>query len=336
MDDPVDSTIHARVTLDFYEDYIARMTLDPAALAQIPDINHLRNAVRVARVGVAEHQVAGGNTPKRSKRRRRKGENVTQKMEKQDAYFEERDVRNDPQNVHESQVNNDLARIFNQIRQRNNKENVLFTYEMNVDQDLAEIRNYMNTYSWSSDKQKNRAFQTLNKVSEGNWISKLNARESEVLTEVWRRMNSPQNEDGRDNLRVALMDGMADCVETGYSGQDYQVCASGRTGRILGSLTLLDQDDSISQPIKTAEILRNEVFAKSYQIIQDTLKGADDEMARAYNGVLDAPAPDVEARLDEFESGLKNRIETELRNEYQDKVDEKVLDNLISDAKAGV
>jgi hypothetical protein len=325
---------------DFYEDYIARMTLDPAALeqfnAQVPDFNNLRNAIRVARIGAAEHQVNAGNTPKRTKRRRRKGENVTQKMEKQDVYFEERDVRNDPQNVHESQVNNDLARIYNQIKDRNTSESVLFRDEMNDAQTLVDIRNYMTTRDWSNDQHRQRALQTLDKVTEGNWVSKLNARESDVLTEVWRRMNSSQNEDNRDNLRDSLMDSLSDCVETGYNGQDYQVCASGRMGRVLGSLTLLDSDQRIAEPIKTAEILRNEIFAKSYQIIQDGLKGTDAETARAYNGVLDAPAPDVEVKLGEFESGLKNRIETELRDEYEDKVDKNVLDNLINDAQAGV
>jgi hypothetical protein len=323
---------------DFYDDYIARMTLDPAAAAQlqIPDINNIRNAVRVARVGAAENRVVAGNTPKRSKRLRRKGKNVTAKMEKQDAYFEERDIRNDPQNVHESQVNNDLARIFRQIRQRNHTENTLFADEMNNDNTIGEIRNYMQSYKWGSDQQRNRAFRTLEKMSEGNWISKLNARESEVLSEVWRRMNSPQNEDNRENLREAFMGSLADCVETGYNGQEYQVCSSGRCGRVLGSLTLLDQDEHISQPIKTAEILRNEVFSKSYQIIQDSLNNTDAETARAYNGVLDSPAPDVAEKLQRFESGLKDRIEMELRDEYSDKVDSNVLDNLINDAKAGV
>ena len=319
---------------DFYEDYIAHMTLDPDL--QIPDINNLRNIVRNARVGAAEHLVTKGNAPQRSKRRRRKGEKLTPKMAKQDAYFEERDIRNDPQNVHESQVNNDLARIYHQILKRNETENILFHDEMNDPQALKEIRDYMNNRQWSSDKQRQRAFRTLDKIAEGNWITNLNARENEVLSEVWHRMNSPQNEDNRDNLRDSLMDSLADCVESGYNGQDYQVCASGRMGRVLGSLTLLDNDQNIGQPIKTAEILRNEIFAKSYQIIQDSLKATDAETARAYNGVLEAPAPDVDAKLAAFESNLKSRIETELRNEYDGKVDKKVLDNLIADAQAGV
>ena len=309
---------------DFYEDYIAHMTLDPNV--QIPDMNGLRTAVRNARVGAAERR--------QPKQRRRKG--VTPKMEKQDAYFEERDIRNDPQNVHESQVNNDLARIYHQILQRNETENILFQDEMNNPRALAEIRNYMTKRKWSDDKQRQRAFRTLDKIAEGNWITNLNARESEVLSEVWRRMNSPQNEDNRDGLHDSLMDSLADCVEPGYNGQDYQVCASGRMGRVLGSLTLLDTDANISEPIKTAEILRNEIFAKSYQIIQDSLKATDAETARAYNGVLEAPAPDVDAKLAEFESGLKTRIDTELRNEYENKVEKRVLDNLIADAQAGV
>lgn len=320
----------AEFMIDRAEDFIAHMTLDGV---QIPDINNLRTAVRNARVGAAEHRVAAGAL-KRSKRRR-KGEKLTPKMEKQDAYFEERDIRNDPQNVHESQVNNDLARIYHQIQQRNETENILFD-EMNDPQALKEIRNYMNNRKWSDEKQRQRALQTLDKIEEGNWVTNLNARESEVLSEVWHRMNSPQNEDNRDNLRDSLMNSLSDCVEPGYNGQEYQVCASGRMGRVLSSLTLLDADTNIGEPIKTAEILRNEIFSKSYQIIQDSLKATDAETARAYNGVLEAPAPDVDAKLADFESGLRSRIETELRNEYSNKVDKRVLDNLIADAQAGV
>jgi len=318
---------------DFYEDYIAHLTLDPAA---IPDLDGLRDAVRVARLGVAENQVTAGNIPRRTRRRRRRGENITDKQATQDTYFEERDIRNDPQNVHESQVNNDMMRIFNRIQEQNQEDNMYSDEIIPPEQTIRDIREYINQREWSDPEKKARALQTLNKAAEGNYITKLQARESEVVANVWRRMNSPDNADNRDNLRDALMDNLADGVEKGYNGQDYQVCASGRTGRVLSSLTLIDADEEISQPIKTAEILRNEVFSKSYQIIQNTLKTADEETARAYNGVLDQPAPDVDDKVAAFEVHLKEQIDQQLRDEYSDKVEPKILDNLIQDAQAGV
>ncbi len=60
-----------------------------------------------------------------------------------------------------------------------------------------------------------------------------------------------------------------------------------------------------------------------------------DETARAYNGALETPAPDVEYKVKAFEAHVKERINNTLRDEYHD-VDQKVLTNLITDAQAGV
>jgi len=172
-------------------------------------------------------------------------------------------------------------------------------------------------------------------MDEGNWITNLNARENEILSDIWKRTSSTSNVDNRDNMRAALVDSLADCVEKGYNGAEYQVCASGRTGRVLSSMTLLDSDEAISQPIKTGEILRNEVFAKSYKIIQDSLKETDPETARGYNGELEVPAPDVDYKVNAFEKYLKDKISDTLKDEYRH-VDPHILDNLIKDAQAGV
>jgi len=313
---------------DFYEDYVARQTLDPVA---VPNFAQIRNDVRNARMVVAVNAAAEGRKPRRTLRRggRKTG---TEKQKTQDNYFEERDIRNDPQNVHETQVNNDMERIYRNVLHNNDND---FTYATEGPPDLAELRAYVSTYKFSDPKKKARALQTINKMAEGNWIAKLNARENEVLSNVWRRTGSSANEANRDSMRAALMDSLADCVETGYNGAEYQVCASGRTGRVLGSMTLLDADDAISQPIKTGEILRNEVFAKSYKIIQDSLKETDVETARGYNGELESPAPDVDYKVQEFEKHVRDRIANTLREDYPT-VDSKILDNLISDAQAGV
>jgi len=217
-------------------------------------------------------------------------------------------------------------------------EDTLFDYDQTGANPptIDEIREYAKRHKFSDPQKRKRAIKTINKMAEGNWITKLNARENEILVNVWKRTTSPENENNKDNLRGAVMDSLSDCVENGYKGQENQVCGSGRKGSILSSITLLDADDNISEPIKTAEVLRNEVFAKSYQIMQDALKETDVETARAYNGVLEAPAPDVEQRVTEFEADSKTRIENNLRTEYSDKVDDKILTNLISDAQAGV
>ncbi len=293
--------------------------------------------MRQARVVMAGNAAAAGQKPKRPIRRVRKNERLTNKQLTQDNYFGEQEIRNDPQNVHETQVNNDMLRIYQNVAHRNDQDPEF----MNVNNQnpgansISEIREYAKTYKFADPKHRDRALKTINKMAEGNWITNLHARESDILDNVWKRSKSADNRANQAELRAALMDSLADCVESGYNGQDYQVCASGRTARVLNSLTLLDTDEKISAPVRTAEILRNEVFTKSHKIIQDALKETDDETARAYNGALETPAPDVEYKVKAFEAHVKERINNTLRDEYHD-VDQKVLTNLITDAQAGV
>lgn len=338
---------------DFYEDYIARATLEARApnehLANVvPTLAQLRNDVRNARVVAAGNAAAAGTAPRRlppgARRRRNKAtEPITEREQMRDNYFAEHDIRNDPQNVHESQVNKDMARIYQNIISRNRVENELMApaisgtqREGDAQKNISAVRDYAKTFKFENPKGKDRALKTIEVMSRGNWISSLNARESEVLSNVWQRTGSAENEQNRASLRGALMNSLADCIEDGYNGNEYQVCISGRVGRVLGSMTLLDADENISEPIKTAEILRNEVFSKSYKIIQDALKETDEETARGYNGALESPAPEVETKVRVFEDQLRTRIENTLRADYGDKVEQKVLENLIEDAKAGV
>lgn len=327
---------------DFYEDYVARQTLDrdPNVLniLNIPNLLQLRNDVRQARVAAAGTTPVPGALPVRTRTTRRK-KNQTEKERMRDTYFADRDIRNDPQNVHETQVNKDMARIYRSIIQRNAAEDDIIGGQNDNAQtarNIAAIRDYARTYKFEDSKQRERAMKTIETMAAGNWISGLNSRENDILSNVWKRTSSAENEGNRANMRAALMSGLADCVETGYNGQDYQVCASGRTGRVLGSMTLLDANETISEPIKTVEVLRNEAFAKSFKIIQDALKETDEETVRGYNGALENPAPDVATKVEAFEHALRDRIEKSLRAEYSDKTDEKVLNNLINDAQAGV
>lgn len=336
---------------DFYEDYVARATLAERDVNEhlanvVPNLQQLRNDVRNARVVAAGNAAAAGTTPRRlpqgaRRRRSKKAEPLTEKEAIRDNYFAETDVRNDPQNVHESQVNKDMARIYRNILQRNSVEdNLLGSGSIRdgaeIAQNMAAIRDYAKSFKFDNAKGRERALKTIDVMSKGNFITSLNARESEVLSNVWKRTGSAENEQNRSGLRGSLMNSLADCIEDGYNGGEYQVCISGRVGRVLGAMTLLDADERISEPIKTAEILRNEIFAKSYKIIQDSLKETDDETARGYNGALDSPAPEVETKVRVFEDQVRERIENTLRADYEDKVDKKVLENLIQDAKAGV
>jgi hypothetical protein len=130
------------------------------------------------------------------------------------------------------------------------------------------------------------------------------------------------------------MDALADGMDSGGRGQFHEVCTTGRCGRMINSLTLLDQDPEVARPMKTREILRNEVFMKSHQIIQARLAQTPQEIAAVYQG----SAPETEENrvaVRGLVENLKKEIDETIREDHSN-VEPRILDDLIRDAQAGV
>lgn len=308
---------------DFYEDYIARETLDLNNQIPFrrPNFNRIRETVRNKRLQNTE---------------------PTNKKNSLKKYYKERKITNDPQNVHDSQVGNDIKNVYDRIRQKNSLEEGFPT--------LEEIKSAILKHKFTSADKQDRALRAFEKLSQKNLNTKLNTTEDQILLNVWKRINSPENAAHRVGLRDVLFDSMADSIELNRYGEYMEVCLVGRCNRILQSLTLLDKDPEIATPIKTTEILRNEILSKSYVIIQNELKKAPLDVSNAYNGItyigphqaaltenqnVNNDQQNLNAKIKEFENKTKLEIERLIRQEYIG-VDPKILDNLIKDAQAGV
>lgn len=338
---------------DFYEHYLDQIQ---ELGVQIPELgeNEFRNArqgVRDARLAQAHENAQNPTTipPTQSQRHGRKREpkkhdpNTSIKQIEQEEYFEERDIRSSPQNVHDTELTNEMLNIYQSIVNANNNEKESAGYNNYKEPKIEDIRQAIKDYEWSSSvedpsgsKRRNRALKIVNIAAKGNTLSQLsNAREDDVLLNVWKRVNSPENDDNKDSLQESLMDSLANSMDTNWAGEYKEVCIGGRCARILGSLTLLDKEPAIAAPMKTGEILRNEVFSKSWRIVQDELSDQSQEIQDAYNGKTLNPSDDIQTQVDEFENNTKNKIEEIIKKDYSTSKPD-VLDNLIEDAKAGV
>lgn len=314
---------------DFYEDAIARDMLNVQNIQNIPNFNQVRDGVREARVNAARLGPTI-NTQRNFNKVKIKKDKVT-KREAQDNYFEAREIRNDPQNVHDTQATRDMINKYNRLVEKNSGD----IRDGAVKKGIQNIKKYLNKYKFSDKSKKNRALKAFEKISEGNFVTSLNASDSDVLINVWNRAYSPENVGRKDEILPVIIDSMVECVEPSGYGGDYVICAHGRAQHLIDSLTLMDNDETLNKSARTAETLRNEIFSKAHLIIQEELKNTDTMIARAYNGVLDEPRPGIENDVEMLEQKMRDKIEETLKNEFKD-VESKVLNELIKDAQAGV
>lgn len=322
----------------FYDDYADQLTALRAAGGDadiqellFPDFNQVRHQVRAARLATAATETKE-QKEKRRKRRKRVSKNATQKQILQDNYYEERDLRSDPQNVHESQVVDDMTNIYRNILVENDRESLVGEP---IHYTMGDIKFAIKHHEFGDPGKRSRALKVFNKIEQGNSISNLKAGEDEIILNVWRRIHSPDNAENRESLKASLMDALAEGMDKNHFGEYKEVCAGGRTSRVLGSLTLLDNNDQIAAPMKTKEIMRNEIFAKTYKIIQNELENAPKMVSNAYNGIIpeEEVPPELNSKVEALEDHMRDVIAQTIKDDYPNS---KNLDNLILDAQAGV
>jgi hypothetical protein len=338
---------------DYYDNYIAEHLINPtaetaqnlqdfgAALGTLQNrngFNQIREVVALARRNNAnvraETVVADPNMPYTRRKiprdpGRRHGTD-TPVQAAREIYYDIQDVRNDPQNVHETNVVHELKQLYEKIQNKNAVEEQILGTAM---ADIRDVRASIDRLTDHGKKQ--NALKALDMMLKQNFVSSLDTNETEVLSNVWKRIHSADNTEQRENLRDSLVNSLSECVEKDYNGNGQLVCTTGRVSRVLNSLTLIDNDPNINKPVMTSEILRNEVFGKTYNILQTELAKAEPDVQRMYNGLPGDDAPDLRARVEKFEGDVKNMIETTVRETYPDAKPE-VLTNLIMEAQAGV
>ena len=277
----------------------------------------IHDTLNNARLERAVDRAAGGATE------------IVPKQNVLEYYYETTQVPNDPQNVHETNVVYGLKSIYDNIVEKNGGK---------VTADIGEIEKKINDLQSKnkiSAQQATRAKKTLETMRNKNYVSSLGTDESAVLQNVWNRVHSRENAANVQNLELSFVNSLAECQEPDWQGNDQQVCTVGRVSRVINSLSQMDADEDISAPVVTTEVLRNEIFSKTYAIIQEELKSADVDVARKYNGLPGDYAPEIDARVEEFEENLKLKITNTIQSEYSDAKPE-TLRTIIQEALAGV
>lgn len=229
----------------------------------------------------------------------------------------------DSQNVHDSSVVKDLSHTLTKLKQT--------ALPGNVNQALTEVENYVKE-NITGDK-KHNVLRVLEETRKNTFLSSYNASEGEILKYVWDRTKLPENSDNSENMKEALIDELANCVQ----GSHGTVCVGGRASRMLGSLVLQDVDEELGAA-STLEQYKNEIFDECHKMIDSEVKLAQSEKNEHYNAARSYSDPKVsatETEENEFKQHLKNNID-DILTKYKDKLGENQLSNLKKDCYAAV
>lgn len=258
-----------------------------------------------------------------------KNEEPTRNEIAEQFFNEIQEHNNDPQNVHDVELNNQIKKEYKKILEDNN----YYNEHPAEKQDLRDITDFASSYLKQKPKDLFKVEKVLNKVKDNHYFSGLDTGELNINLEVWNRLNLPEQE-RKEQLKESYIDGIVSCVEKNAMG-DGIVCMNGRVSRVIGSMAVLDKDNLGN--FKTEEIIRNEAFSKAGVITKNFMDDENNkEVVELYNkSGLEELLPEDQNKVDEFENKIKNEIDKSLRNEYKFMKPER-LEILINEAKAGI
>jgi hypothetical protein len=161
----------------------------------------------------------------------------------------------DSQNVHDSAVYKELEQQLMQVRAENAKI-------PNIG-----LKNYADVKGWLKARYANTSQiddinQTLSFL-ENNYPIANGLHEQDIIVAVWQRAYDPGNTENFNQIREALGQSVAECVD-----HNTVVCLAGRSAKIWQSLALLDKDPQIGV-LKTKQLLRNEVLELCAKVVDN-------------------------------------------------------------------
>jgi len=234
---------------------------------------------------------------------------------------------NDPQNVHDSAVNEQLRKTWKRLQETTpptlNKQNV-----------FSQIQTHIETFAQNNpDNQliRKRAKRALEEFNDAKYNSTIGALESDLINVVWARSELPANFKRKDMIKDAIVESLVDMSDDGNN----VVCSNGRCARLLESLLFTDSDENAVKGAMTIEQIRNDAFKTSNDILQSTVKeismgGASVDkdlvtVAQSYDNPEINTDPSSEKKFKEI---VKGKIEAYLKTQYEGKMSKKDFSNV--------
>ncbi|MCW5953356.1 MAG: hypothetical protein KIT69_13970 [Propionibacteriaceae bacterium] len=236
-------------------------------------------------------------------------------------------VKSDGQNVHDSEVMHEMLYKYKRIKFLNGLtgKTEILTPE-SVDALEQAFRKYYEIKNEIDQIKVNRAIYVVhNIIANVNQNSNLDDNEQVILSEVWGRINSPDNRAKYPQLINALVDQLTDCVKDNSN----TVCETGRINRILDTFTLLDSDNVLSKPPMSKDLIRNQVLPNMGILLQQKISELPENVRNDYNN------GNQTVEVVNFENKMKNLMIETIDNTYPN-ISTKVKNQIKEEAIAGI
>jgi hypothetical protein len=223
---------------------------------------------------------------------------------------------NDAQNVHDSNINNNIRDQFNHIHKFNTNNDVVIWQYPTIIEYLDQT--YRNAPETKEVENINDAVAMLKHISKyDDTISKINMKESAYIEHIFSRIMAERDESKRSILLENLVANLKEC----YSGSNRPVCTTGRLTRVMTSFADI-YGDGVGV-LKTIQVVKNEIYAKSASIRDRILEQTSPGLLEKYND--DIKDDEVIALIDQ----MKAEVNTMLNNDYAEFIqDDKILQEI--------
>ncbi len=197
----------------------------------------------------------------------------------------------DNQNVHDRNINDELRKGYDSIKDEN-KYNFIW--------EIPEIKDYiLNIYANEADEAElpniEPSIKMLDYIEKNGKqkIMKLNETERDFVGNIFTKI---YNEKDMKNRKTIMENFMMNLKESYKNGTP--VCITGRTARIMSSFTNMDENNPTLGILKDKPILRNEMLLKAADIRNKIFNEASIEVQNKYNNsVQDKDTEDLELKM---------------------------------------
>ena len=219
----------------------------------------------------------------------------------------------DTQNVHDSEVNHQLSRSFNALKQ------ATLPISDNLDMIKDDVLNYAKSLPNESQDRIRKSIDRI--VSGKSYNSSIKTTEDELLKLVWSRCYDKTNSTNERLIKDAVIESLLDMTNNGST-----VCSTGRCSRLIDSLTLLDSNKELASGFATSEQLRNDSLDKSNEILENCIKVySESNDSRLKEVALSYQDPKIVTN-DESEKLFKDIVKCEINNYLSTTIKDKMTD----------
>ena len=212
-------------------------------------------------------------------------------------------IRNDSQNVHDSDVSKSTLSSLNKIRKLNSQQNC----SKDFDTCHTEVMDSIFSDKYSSSEKEN-AIKLMDSLSRFKH-SRYNDSEKDIFKEVWNRINSKDNEVNKDELVTSFIKSLDSGIE-----YDKPVCSTGKIVRMISSLEKLDNNDIVN--IKPGWAFDKEIGDMVVNTREKMMKDKGDSFEKLYNEYNPDVKNNGNNEVEMFIDDVKNNVKKQAYDSY--------------------